>query len=153
VVFVFLAVELPLACIMMIFIVQNTFSPNTDLIDPSLLTNIITFSNLCICLSYSIYFPIYCSMSRQFRETFKDLFVRAKQFTHDTARNGMRGGSHRRLKRSQNGGRSPTENGDTAYISTGDLEDETCNRTVITGQVTTSADSDDDKTREGETLL
>ena len=31
--------------------------------------------NLCICLSYPVNFGIYCGMSRQFRETFKELFI------------------------------------------------------------------------------
>ncbi|XP_055338796.1 sex peptide receptor-like [Paramacrobiotus metropolitanus] len=86
VVCVFLIVELPLAVIVLLVIVQNTWE--LDLMNKGVMTTLITFSNLCIGLSYIIYFPIYCSMSRQFRETFKELFIKAKQLSHETVRNG-----------------------------------------------------------------
>ncbi|OQV21614.1 Sex peptide receptor [Hypsibius exemplaris] len=154
VVFVFLAVELPLACALVIFIIQQTWG--VDIIPENIMHILILFSNLCIALSYSIYFPIYCSMSRQFRETFKELFIRAKQFTQDT-RNGVRVGSKRRRTQLRNGG-GCSENG-TVFISTADNDDETFNRTVV-AQVSgdTPANSDEgpakeNEAKESETLL
>ncbi len=47
-----------------------------DFLDYSLVKSAILIVNLCICLSYPLNFGIYCGMSRQFRETFKELFMR-----------------------------------------------------------------------------
>lgn len=70
---VFLLVEFPLAILLIILIMQNTF----DLILISTgSTQIATlFINLFILLSYPLNFFIYCGMSRQFRATFKGMFL------------------------------------------------------------------------------
>jgi hypothetical protein len=46
-----------------------------DFLDYSAVKSIVLAVNLCICLSYPLNFGIYCGMSRQFRETFKELFI------------------------------------------------------------------------------
>lgn len=70
---VFLVVELPLGILLIILIIENTM-------DIPLMQNGTTdiaslFINLCILFSYPLNFFIYCGMSRQFRETFKRLFL------------------------------------------------------------------------------
>ncbi|GAU88306.1 hypothetical protein RvY_01032 [Ramazzottius varieornatus] len=143
VVFVFLAVELPLAGITLVFIIQNTWK--LSIIHPRELAVIITFSNLCIALSYSIYFPIYCSMSRQFRDTFKSLFLKAKQFTQETARNGR---ASKRLRNLHGNNGEPT-----VFVSTAATSDDDSVRTrVAVAQVSTMS-MGDEMDRENETLL
>ena len=70
----FLLVEIPLAVMLIIMIIENTLGidimpKNESSAQASLLINFF------ILLSYPVNFFIYCGMSRQFRETFKRLFV------------------------------------------------------------------------------
>ncbi|KAF2365264.1 7TM GPCR serpentine receptor class w (Srw), partial [Trinorchestia longiramus] len=66
--------EIPLAVLTLLHILNNTgvqiFSPE----DYDSINKYITISNFCIICSYPMNFAVYCSMSRQFRETFAVLF-------------------------------------------------------------------------------
>lgn len=73
VVSVFLVVEVPLAVVTILHIISSTFF---EFLDYYVANTLILFTNFCIILSYPINFAIYCGMSRQFRETFKDLFIK-----------------------------------------------------------------------------
>ncbi len=50
--------------------------------------------NLCICLSYPLNFGIYCGMSRQFRETFKELFMQRVMTSSSGGGGGARNGNN-----------------------------------------------------------
>ncbi|CAG7819323.1 unnamed protein product [Allacma fusca] len=80
VVTVFLLVEIPLAVLTILHIVSSSV---VEFLDYDIVNVLILFSNFSISASYPINFAIYCGMSRQFRETFKELFVESKQ-TNDT---------------------------------------------------------------------
>lgn len=73
VVTVFLIVESPLAVITALHIIQSAF--NVEIFDYHVANLFVMFANFCIMVSYPINFAIYCGMSRQFRETFKDIFI------------------------------------------------------------------------------
>lgn len=47
-----------------------------EILDYSVANLLVLFTNFFIIVSYPINFAIYCGMSRQFRETFKELFIR-----------------------------------------------------------------------------
>jgi len=70
---VFLAVELPLSTMTALHTISS--SMGEDFLDYILVSNIILFINVIICLSYPVNFAIYCGMSRQFRTTFRALFL------------------------------------------------------------------------------
>ncbi|XP_030745187.1 sex peptide receptor-like [Sitophilus oryzae] len=72
VVSVFLLVEIPLAVVTMLHIISSSI---IEFLDYSVANTLIIFTNFFIILSYPINFAIYCGMSRQFRETFKELFI------------------------------------------------------------------------------
>jgi Serpentine type 7TM GPCR chemoreceptor Srw len=67
----FLVVEVPLAGLLIVLIVDNTF--DLDLLDEHSRHVSPLFVNLCILLSYPLNFFVYCGMSRQFRESFQSL--------------------------------------------------------------------------------
>ena len=69
---VFLAVELPMGIITMLHTLSSTVY---DFLDYSIVKSAVLVVNLCICLSYPLNFGIYCGMSKQFRDTFKELFM------------------------------------------------------------------------------
>jgi len=69
---VFLVVELPLAIMLILLIVNNTFEMN--LLDNDSNEVATLFINMVIVLSYPFNFVIYCTMSRQFRSTFRSMF-------------------------------------------------------------------------------
>lgn len=73
VVTVFLLVEIPLAVVTVLHIISSSV---TEILDYYIANVLILFTNFFIIVSYPINFAIYCGMSRQFRETFKELFVR-----------------------------------------------------------------------------
>ncbi|GAB6027467.1 hypothetical protein CHUAL_001723 [Chamberlinius hualienensis] len=73
VVSVFLVVEIPLAVVTLLHTISSTFK--SHLLDYYAANVLILFTNFFIMLSYPINFAIYCGMSRQFRETFKELFI------------------------------------------------------------------------------
>lgn len=73
VVSVFLLVEIPLAVTVLLHVLINT--GNMPGVSYDSLNIVVLFSNFFIMLSYPVNFAIYCGMSRQFRETFKDLFM------------------------------------------------------------------------------
>lgn len=73
VVTVFLLVEIPLAVITLLHIITSTF---IQVLDYKIASILILFTNFFIMVSYPINFAIYCGMSRQFRKTFKELFIR-----------------------------------------------------------------------------
>lgn len=74
VVTVFLAVEIPLAVTTLLHVMQNAL--DLHIADYDDLNSTILFTNFFIILSYPVNFAIYCGMSRQFRETFRDLFLK-----------------------------------------------------------------------------
>lgn len=98
VVTVFLVTEIPLAVITVLHILSsmgfNIFSEKSyDILKYFFIT-----SNSFIIFSYPINFAIYCGMSRQFRETFRDLFIRGRGGTprrEDSTRYSMNNGPPR----------------------------------------------------------
>ena len=73
VVFIFLVVELPLGILFILIIINACCG--TNIISPESQSVASLFINIAILTSYPINFFIYCAMSRQFRETFKRLFI------------------------------------------------------------------------------
>ena len=71
---VFLVVELPLAVLFIMLIFDKTF--DFALVDDSSYELATLFTNMVIVLSYPFNFVIYCTMSRQFRATFRGMFCR-----------------------------------------------------------------------------
>jgi len=71
VVTLFLLVEFPLGVNMSIMIVENT--SNKALVDEDTRAVLDLFLNLIILFSYPLNFFIYCAMSRQFRDAFREL--------------------------------------------------------------------------------
>lgn len=84
VVTVFLIVEVPVALVTIAHVVLNLFDVFRDVEVSSWLEYIKLFTNFFIMISYSVNFTIYCSMSKKFRETFRDLFFcgRASESKH-----------------------------------------------------------------------
>lgn len=74
VVTVFLVVEIPLAVVTILHIISSTI---VEFLDYRIANILILITNFFIMASYPINFAIYCGMSRQFRETFKELFIRS----------------------------------------------------------------------------
>ncbi|XP_034837762.2 sex peptide receptor-like [Maniola hyperantus] len=81
VVTVFLMVEIPVAVVTILHIISSTL---VEILDYHIANILILITNFFIIVSYPINFAIYCGMSRQFRETFKELFIRGAV----TSRNG-----------------------------------------------------------------
>lgn len=73
VVTVFLLVEIPVAVVTILHIISSTL---VEILDYHIANILILVTNFFIIVSYPINFAIYCGMSRQFRETFKELFIR-----------------------------------------------------------------------------
>jgi neuromedin U receptor 1 len=80
VVTVFLIVEIPLVVVTLLHILSSVF---IEFLDYYVANTLILFTNFFIILSYPINFAIYCGMSRQFRETFKELFIRGAVSTRN----------------------------------------------------------------------
>nr|XP_045597122.1 sex peptide receptor-like [Procambarus clarkii] len=78
VVSVFLVTEIPLAVITLLHIVSNMGLELFSNESYNMLMYFFILSNSFIIFSYPINFAIYCGMSRQFRETFRDLFIRGR---------------------------------------------------------------------------
>ena len=76
VVTVFLLVEIPLAVLTVLHIVSSSV---VEFLNYEVVSVLILFSNFSISASYPINFAIYCGMSRQFRETFKELFIKSAE--------------------------------------------------------------------------
>ncbi|XP_075155532.1 sex peptide receptor-like [Haematobia irritans] len=72
VVSVFLAVEIPIAVVTVMHIVSSLAY---QFLDYSIANVFVTATNFALVVSYPINFGIYCGMSRQFRETFKTIFL------------------------------------------------------------------------------
>ena len=81
---VFLLVEFPLGITFILLIVSNTF--NIVIMTNDTQNTATLFTNLFILLSYPINFFIYCGMSRQFRNTFKQLFLPGTQSAEERER-------------------------------------------------------------------
>ncbi|KAF0293185.1 Sex peptide receptor [Amphibalanus amphitrite] len=64
-------------CTTMMLIVVNLIE-NAKILDYDVSKALVVIINFIISLSYPINFAIYCGMSRQFRETFRDLFIAGK---------------------------------------------------------------------------
>lgn len=73
VVTVFLIVEIPLAVITALHIISSAI---IEFLDYRVANKIILLANFFLIVSYPINFAIYCGMSRQFRETFKEIFFK-----------------------------------------------------------------------------
>lgn len=73
VVTVFLTVEIPLAVITALHIISSAI---IEFLDYRVANLFILFANFFLIVSYPINFAIYCGMSRQFRETFKEIFIK-----------------------------------------------------------------------------
>lgn len=69
----FLLVEFPQAIFLTIIIIENNFE--MEILEADTRNVASLFINLFILLSYPVNFFIYCTMSRQFRDTFKKLFI------------------------------------------------------------------------------
>ena len=69
----FLAVEVPLGILV---ILHNVSSSIIEFLDYNLVHTATLIINLLICLSYPLNFGIYCGMSKQFRDTFTELFIK-----------------------------------------------------------------------------
>lgn len=74
---VFLLVEFPMAILFVVLIIDNTF--DFGIFDETSSATATLVVNLLVQFSYLINFFIYCAMSRQFRKTFKSLFVPGQQ--------------------------------------------------------------------------
>ena len=70
---VFLMLEIPLAVTTLLHVMQNAL--NIEIAEYDSLNTTVLFTNFFIILSYPINFAIYCGMSKQFRQTFADLFL------------------------------------------------------------------------------
>ena len=70
---VFLMLEIPLAVTTLLHVMQNAL--NIEIAAYDTLNTTVLFTNFFIILSYPINFAIYCGMSKQFRQTFADLFL------------------------------------------------------------------------------
>ncbi|XP_053950264.1 sex peptide receptor [Anastrepha ludens] len=82
VVSVFLAVEIPIAIVTSLHIASSLFG---EFLDYRIANIWIMFTNFFLVVSYPINFGIYCGMSRQFRETFKDIFIPRFLIKKDTS--------------------------------------------------------------------
>lgn len=74
VVSVFLIVEVPLAIITALHVFSSLFF--ITFLDYQIANNCILFANFFLILSYPVNFALYCGMSRQFRETFREIFFK-----------------------------------------------------------------------------
>ncbi|XP_050098649.1 sex peptide receptor [Anopheles aquasalis] len=74
VVTVFLIVEIPLGVITALHILSSLIY---EFLDYYIANLFILFANFFLIVSYPINFAIYCGMSRQFRETFKEIFIKS----------------------------------------------------------------------------
>lgn len=99
VVSVFLATEIPLAITTILHVIMNTY--HFPLANYDHLNMIILVTNFMMSASYPLNFAIYCGMSRQFRETFKALFIsgsssssRREGSTRYSVANGPRTSTH-----------------------------------------------------------
>lgn len=72
VVTVFLIVEIPICVVTILHIVNTLYISFLNYDNVNIL---IAFTNFFLVVSYPINFGIYCGMSRQFRETFKEIFL------------------------------------------------------------------------------
>src|SRR6218665_70536 len=70
---VFLLVEFPLMLFLIMMITENTFG--VEILETETRVSASLILNLFILISYPVNFFIYCGMSRQFRNTFRALFV------------------------------------------------------------------------------
>lgn len=83
VVTVFLTVEIPLAVITALHIISSLI---IEFLDYSVANLFVLFANFFLIVSYPINFAIYCGMSRQFRETFKDIFIKNTSLSSSSAK-------------------------------------------------------------------
>jgi hypothetical protein len=75
VVTVFLIVEIPLGVVTSLHIITQSNVFSAPVMDYSVANCLILCLNCAIAASHPIYFAIYCGMSRQFRQTFSELFI------------------------------------------------------------------------------
>ncbi|XP_022700716.1 sex peptide receptor-like [Varroa jacobsoni] len=72
VVTVFLATEIPLTSVLFVHALHNNAVISVDY---GVLNTVVTFVNFSLMMSYPLNFAIYCGMSKQFRNTFRELFI------------------------------------------------------------------------------
>jgi len=82
VVSVFLLAEIPIAVVTVMHIVSSLI---IEFLDYGLANICIMLTNFFLVFSYPINFGIYCGMSRQFRETFKEIFLGRLMTKKDTS--------------------------------------------------------------------
>ncbi|XP_017054983.1 sex peptide receptor [Drosophila ficusphila] len=82
VVSVFLLAEIPIAVVTVMHIVSSLI---IEFLDYGLANICIMLTNFFLVVSYPINFGIYCGMSRQFRETFKEIFLGRLMAKKDTS--------------------------------------------------------------------
>ncbi|XP_055844789.1 sex peptide receptor [Episyrphus balteatus] len=82
VVTVFLMAEIPLCILTVLHIISSAI---TEFLDYRIANICILFANFFLVVSYPINFGIYCGMSRQFRETFKEMFLDRVAVKKDTS--------------------------------------------------------------------
>ncbi|KAF7490951.1 Sex peptide receptor [Sarcoptes scabiei] len=72
--------EIPLAIATAVHVLENMLK--LDIVSDRFLFMTIIFSNFLIIISYPLNFAIYCGMSKAFRETFKQMFLKNSLFHH-----------------------------------------------------------------------
>ncbi|KAG8300019.1 hypothetical protein J6590_086507 [Homalodisca vitripennis] len=88
---VFLCTEIPLAVVTILHILSCT---TKRFLDYNVANVLVLFTNFFIIVSYPINFAIYCGMSQQFRDTFKELFIRGTLQVARRNDDGSSGSSH-----------------------------------------------------------
>ncbi|KAJ1521631.1 hypothetical protein ONE63_003278 [Megalurothrips usitatus] len=117
VVAVFLMVEIPLAVVTTLHIISSSVR---DFLNYTIVNTLILFTNFFIIISYPINFAIYCGMSRQFRETFRELF--------------LNGGGPSKTRRGQRLNHRPTGGGESSHytlVNNGPSGQRTCTETAL----------------------
>lgn len=112
---VFLLLEIPITFTTILHLIQNTLL--VTLLDYNILNTIILVTNFFIILSYPINFAIYCGMSRQFRQTFSQLFIHRLGQRGPSLPSAQCGAPHAPSKRRPGGRRKPAVNECVKYCS------------------------------------
>lgn len=114
VVSVFLVAEVPLAVLTALHVISSLFM---SFLDYRIANLCILFANFFLILSYPVNFALYCGMSRQFRETFKEIFWRRSLTVNGNNVTTIMGGSRKQHEMSSryslvnvNGPRTNTTN-------------------------------------------
>ena len=66
--------EVPLGAIIVLHVLSSSIG--TDFLNYEVVGAVVLVVNMMISLSYPLNFGIYCGMSKQFRDTFTELFIK-----------------------------------------------------------------------------